>query len=248
MTVTTTATNDDVNTGTTLLPPVKKCFQKSSPKLATFVKCCSVPEDEESEVLSNNEIMNTELQEAPGRDITASTFDSGGGDNTMDSNEHGGRVSFGEVRIRQHERILNTRPSCNFADLTLGWRHHSSIRQNLDDYEQQKEVSQQQQQSSSSSTMKTSSCSLSSSSLSSMPTATTSCSVNRITGPERLQKLNEYGYTAKEVLRLEKEKKQAIRQRKKDEEQQQAATKKKKNNQGGMIFSVVGGIKLFRKK
>jgi hypothetical protein len=48
-------------------------------------------------------------------------------------------ISFGEVRVREHERVLNTRPSARYADLTLGWAHHSSQHYVLDDFEKIKE-------------------------------------------------------------------------------------------------------------
>ena len=49
-------------------------------------------------------------------------------------------VVFGEVRIREHERILSSRPSFSetFAGLLLGWKYKSnSFRCLVDEYEEQ---------------------------------------------------------------------------------------------------------------
>lgn len=48
-------------------------------------------------------------------------------------------VSFGEVRVRQHERVLKTRTSDLYAGLQLGWNFKGSERFPVDDYEKKKE-------------------------------------------------------------------------------------------------------------
>jgi hypothetical protein len=48
-------------------------------------------------------------------------------------------ISFGEVRIQEHEHIINHRPSARYANLTLGWVHHASERLLVDDFERIKE-------------------------------------------------------------------------------------------------------------
>ena len=48
-----------------------------------------------------------------------------------------GGISFGEVRVREHERVLDKMTSKKFG-LGIGWGHQSSTHHILDDFEQKK--------------------------------------------------------------------------------------------------------------
>lgn len=92
-------------------------------------------------------------------------------------------VQFGEVRVRQHERILNRRASAKYAGLELGWGHRASDHILVDDFEHAKEIEHHKE--------------------------------HKHQGFERLQRLIKYGYTPKDVLELEKEKKRKLELREK---------------------------------
>jgi cupin superfamily acireductone dioxygenase involved in methionine salvage len=92
-------------------------------------------------------------------------------------------ISFGEVRVREHERILNHRPSAKYADLAMGWAHHASEHHLVDDFEKIKEEEHHKKK--------------------------------KHKEHERLQVLAKYGYSTKDVLTLEKDKKKALERREK---------------------------------
>ena len=48
-----------------------------------------------------------------------------------------GGIQFGEVRVREHERVLDKRTS-TMNGLALGWAHRTSTRFDIDDFEQKK--------------------------------------------------------------------------------------------------------------
>jgi cupin superfamily acireductone dioxygenase involved in methionine salvage len=92
-------------------------------------------------------------------------------------------ISFGEVRVREHERVLNTRSSARYADLTLGWAHHGSKHYVIDDFEKLKEEEHHEKK--------------------------------RHKHYERVQVLSKYGYSPKDVITLEEDKKKVMEKREK---------------------------------
>ena len=127
-------------------------------------------------------------------------------------------VTFGEVRIRTHERILDDRPSCAYAGLALGWGHNKeSICCNLDDFEMEKEFNKiypSEEESTTSASLSTTS-------------NTSSSAPKKCTPCERLQVLNDYGYSMVDVIKLEKEKKKALEQRRQLAKEIRGAAKNK---------------------
>jgi hypothetical protein len=120
-------------------------------------------------------------------------------------------VSFGEVRVREHERILVDQPENNvYACLAIGWAHRLSIVNSLENDQQQQQQAQQQAQQEQETTANSykihhddddASCS-------SLPSGTSSTNPSRYTTSERVQVLNEYGFNLKEVIGNEMQKKQ----------------------------------------
>lgn len=91
-------------------------------------------------------------------------------------------VSFGEVRVRQHERILTRRASAVYAKLEIGWAHSSSSHCLVDEFEKEKQHALKDN----------------------------STREHKYREFERLQTLAKYGYTTRDILALEKEKKHAL--------------------------------------
>lgn len=106
-------------------------------------------------------------------------------DNSKNTTHHENKgVSFGEVRVREHERILNPRASSRYAGLELGWAHQANSDHILvDEYEKIKETEHHEKK--------------------------------QHRDFERLQKLLKYGYSTKDVLALEQEKKRKLELREK---------------------------------
>ena len=98
-------------------------------------------------------------------------------------------IRFGEVRVREHERILNRRVSAEYAELDMGWAHRTSYRLGVDDFEQLKIQEEDDKDGS--------------------PKGhSPSVHSKRLANHERRQVLAKYGYKPKEVFDLEQKKKE----------------------------------------
>lgn len=130
-------------------------------------------------------------------------------------------ISFGEVRVREHERILNPRASSLYAGLELGWSHRSSLRYQVDDFEKKKEIDHN-----------------------------TTSKQKKKQGFERLQALAKYGYNPKDVVSLEQQKKTHLELREKGIEvpdlkvvEDENCHQKKKGGVKGLFSKFVGSKK-----
>jgi len=101
---------------------------------------------------------------------------------TGKASRNSGGVQFGEVRIREHERVMKKRVSDIYAGLEIGWGHQSSRHMTVDDFEDLKIEEHHEK--------------------------------HRNQKHERLKVLTKYGYSAKEVLDLEKKRANLSEQRK----------------------------------
>ena len=93
---------------------------------------------------------------------------------TKKKKKKAGGISFGEVRVREHERVLDKCTSKRYG-LAIGWGHQASTHHVVDDFEQKK-VDENH-----SGVLK-----------------------KKVKDYERLQKVSGYGYKTKEVMKGEK--------------------------------------------
>lgn len=100
-----------------------------------------------------------------------------------------GGVQFGEVRIRKHERVLKTRVSDIPNGLELGWKHQQSERLAVDEYEKIKEETHPHHD------------------------PHDHYYKHKQNKFERMQVLAKYGYSPKEIVALEEEKKKNLQLR-----------------------------------
>lgn len=125
-------------------------------------------------------------------------------------------VSFGEVRVRQHERILARRASEVYAKLEIGWAHNSSSHCLVDDFEKEKRALKDNHD-----------------------------REHKYREFERLQTLAKYGYTTRDILALEKEKKQALLLRTKGIEVPSPENEQERNSAAEDKSAGSRGLRLF---